>query len=99
MGFAPGVPVIPLEEVETRYYLRLRVVPEPGVLGVVTRLCSQEGVELVSLDIKNWGQDSANLIIRTQRVKEKAFRGALAALRKEARVHEVESYIRLEGED
>ena len=99
VGFAPGVPVIPLEEVETRYYLRLRVVPEPGVLGVVTRLCSQEGVELVSLDIKNWGQDSANLIIRTQRVKEKAFRGALAALRKEARVHEVESYIRLEGED
>ena len=99
VGFAPGAPVVPLEEVETRYYLRLRVVPEPGVLGVVTHLCSREGVELVSLDIKNWGQDSANLIIRTQLVREGAFQRVLKTLKEEPRIYAVESYIRIEGEE
>jgi homoserine dehydrogenase len=97
-GFARAGEIIPMEEVETRYYLRLRVAPEPGVLGTVTRCCGAGGVELVSLDVKNWGKDSADLFLRTQPAKEKAFRRVLAALDREPQVYVVESAIRIEGE-
>ena len=97
-GFAREGKIIPMEEVETRYYLRLRVAPEPGVLGTVTGCCGAEGVELASLDVKNWGKDSADLHIRTQRAKEKAFRRLLAALGREPQIYAVESAIPIEGE-
>jgi homoserine dehydrogenase len=97
-GFAREGKISPMEEVETRYYLRLRVAPEPGVLGTVTGCCGAEGVELASLDVKNWGKDSADLHIRTQRAKEKAFRRLLAALGREPQIYAVESAIPIEGE-
>lgn len=97
-GFARAGEIVPMEEVETRYYLRLRVAPEPGIMKIVTGCCSAGGVELASLKVKDWGAESAQLHITTQRAREGAFRRVLASLVREPQIFTVEVALPIEGE-
>ena len=40
------VPVLPMSEVVSSYYLRLRVADEPGVLAQVTRIFADHGISI-----------------------------------------------------
>ena len=45
------VPVLPIEDVVTSYYLRMRVEDKPGVLADITRLLADSGISIEALPV------------------------------------------------
>lgn len=80
--------VLPMSEVVTSYYLRLRVADEAGVLAKVTGLLAEAGISIdallqrraeeVSADLAVAGAASTDLIILTHETREGVMNRALA---------------------
>jgi len=80
--------VLPMSEVVTSYYLRLRVADEAGVLAKVTGLLAEAGISIdallqrraeeVSVDLPGAGTASTDLIILTHETSEGVMNRALA---------------------
>jgi homoserine dehydrogenase len=53
LAFQPGemkdTPILPMDQVVTAFYLRLRVVDEPGVLSKVTTILADQGISIDAL--------------------------------------------------
>jgi homoserine dehydrogenase len=78
------LPILPMEEVVTAYYLRLQVEDRPGVLADITRIFGEAGISIEAVLQKEpaEGANNVSLIMLTQRVKEKSMNQALAAINK-----------------
>jgi homoserine dehydrogenase len=73
------LPILPISEAETAFYLRLRVEDKPGVLAEVTRITAQEGISIDAMLQKEpeEGEGETDIIMLTHRCCEKQ---ALAAV-------------------
>ncbi|MDH5649335.1 MAG: homoserine dehydrogenase, partial [Gammaproteobacteria bacterium] len=73
------LPILPIEEVETSYYLRMQAKDKPGVLADVTRLLGDRGISIEAMLQKEpeEGEDTASIIMLTQRVVEKDMNTAI----------------------
>ena len=76
------LPVLPMEEVETAYYLRLQAQDKPGVLADVTRILAGLGISIEAILQKEprAGENTVPVIILTQRVLEKHMNQAIAQI-------------------
>jgi len=76
------LPVLPMEEVETSYYLRLQAQDKPGVLADVTRILADLGISIEAILQKEprEGDNTVPVIILTQRVLEKNMNQAIAKI-------------------
>jgi homoserine dehydrogenase len=76
------LPVLPMEEVETAYYLRLQAQDKPGVLADVTRILADLGISIEAILQKEprEGDNTVPVIILTQRVLEKNMNQAIAKI-------------------
>jgi homoserine dehydrogenase len=76
------LPVLPMEEVETAYYLRLQAQDRPGVLANVTRILADLGISIEAILQKEprAGENTVPVIILTQRVLEKHMNQAIAKI-------------------
>lgn len=76
------VQVLPIEEVETAYYLRIQVEDKAGVLASVATILSERGINIEALIQKEpKTEDSrAQIILLTHRVLEKKMNDAIAAI-------------------
>jgi homoserine dehydrogenase len=72
-------PVLPMEEVETAYYLRMRAADKPGVLADVSRILADQGISIEAVLQKEpaAGEAEATIIMLTHRVLERAMNGAI----------------------
>lgn len=86
-----------MEEIETRYYVRLQVVDRPGVLAVIAKAFGDNHVSLESVIQKGTGSPVVGLVFITHLVKEKNLRSALACIRTLSVVKEISSVIRVEA--
>ncbi len=77
-----GDPVLPMDEVVTSYYLRLRVADEAGVLARVTGLLAEAGVSVDAMLQREAGEGEkqTDLIILTHDVREGAMNEVLARM-------------------
>ena len=77
-----GLPILPMEEVETAYYLRLQAQDKPGVLADVTRILADLGISIEAILQKepHTGENTVPVIILTQRVLEKNMNQAIAKI-------------------
>jgi homoserine dehydrogenase len=75
-------PIVPMEEVETAYYLRLRVQDRPGVLADVTRILADHHISIDAMMQKEpeEGEDQADIIMLTHLTVEKHVNAAIAAI-------------------
>ncbi|MGE5586743.1 MAG: homoserine dehydrogenase [Clostridia bacterium] len=89
--------VQPMEETETRYYVRLQVVDRPGVLAVIAKAFGDNRVSLESVIQKGTGSPVVGLVFITHVVKERHLRSALALIRALSVVQEIASVIRVEA--
>ena len=86
LAFQPGeladTPVLPIEAVETTFYLRLRVADRPGVLARVTALLAERDISIDALLQRESGADEnqTDVIILTHRTIEGRMREAIAAM-------------------
>ena len=73
------LPIMPIEEVETKYYIRFTVKDRPGVLASVARVFADNGVSLYSVVQRGQaGAEEVDLLYVTHEAKEKAIRTTLA---------------------
>ncbi|MBZ0095213.1 MAG: homoserine dehydrogenase [Sulfuricella sp.] len=76
------VPVLPIDEVRTSYYLRLRVFDKPGVLADVTRILADLGISIDAMIQKEpaEGEKQADVILLTHETVEKHINQAIAKI-------------------
>ncbi len=91
----------PMAEVRTRFYLRLEVADEPGVLAQITRVLGDQGISIASIIQKEVNDEarSAEIVIVTHSALEGAVDQALKLLAGLPVVNEIGSAIRIEEED
>ncbi|MDI6871288.1 MAG: homoserine dehydrogenase [Bacillota bacterium] len=89
-------PVIPAGDLKTRYYLRMEVVDQPGVLAKIAGAFGAHGVSLASVIQKGHGSDPVTLVFVTHTVKEADLRAALREIEGFTVVHAVRNVIRVE---
>ena len=90
LAFQPGalrdVSVLPMEQVVTGYYLRLRVADEAGVLARVATILAENGISIDAVlqreadEVGGEGSTHTDLIILTHEAREGAMNAALAQL-------------------
>jgi homoserine dehydrogenase len=64
-------PILPMNEVVTSYYLRIHTLDEPGVLADITRILSDEGINIEAILQKEDHGGLVPIIMLTQAVVEK----------------------------
>ena len=72
-------PVLPMEQIETAYYLRMQAMDRPGVLAEVTRILGEQGISIEAMIQKEpaEGESVASIIMLTQRVIESQMNEAI----------------------
>jgi homoserine dehydrogenase len=95
--FAPGE-VVDFGEVSTKWYLRLNVLDQPGVLAQIATVFGESGVSIKSVWQEGLG-DEATLLIVTHNTAEASQRAARQALDGLEVVKQVAAVIRVESEE
>jgi homoserine dehydrogenase len=74
--------ILPMDEVETAYYLRMRAVDRPGVLAEVASILGERGISIEAVVQKQPlpGEEWVSLILLTHRVREGRMNEALARI-------------------
>jgi homoserine dehydrogenase len=77
-----NIPILPMAEVTTSYYLRLAVADQAGVLAEITRILAAHGVSIDALLQKEAaeGESQTDLVILTHETKEKNLMAALSEI-------------------
>ena len=77
-----NLPILPMDKIESSYYLRLRVWDEPGVLAGITRVLADEKISIDAVIQKepSEGEDEADLVLLTHRTKEKLINDSIVRL-------------------
>jgi homoserine dehydrogenase len=77
-------PILPMGEVETRNYLRMRVQDKPGVLADITRILADQRISIEALVQKEprGGEDQVDIIMLTHVTVEKYVDAAIAKIEK-----------------
>ncbi len=90
--------VLPIEEVQTSYYLRLRVADKPGVLADITRILADEQISIDAVIQKEPGEGEVqtDLIMLTHQTREKRINAAIAKMEKLSVVEGKVTKLRLE---
>ena len=91
------MPVRDISDLSTRYYIRLQVADEPGVLAATSRLFADHGVSLASVmqpEVPEGGE--AELVFVTHRASEGAVRASLQGIESLDNVHSVGTMLRVE---
>ncbi|AMK78957.1 MULTISPECIES: homoserine dehydrogenase [Methylomonas] len=92
------IPVLPVEQIKTAYYLRLTAEDKPGVLADVTRILAAHNISIEALIQKEppQGETSVPIIMLTQLTLEKEMNAAIAAIEALTTVSGKVARIRLE---
>jgi homoserine dehydrogenase len=79
-----ATPILPMGEVETSYYLRLRVQDKPGVLARITRLLADSRISIDAMVQKEpgAGEQRVDIVMLTHRAQEKNVDTAIRRIEK-----------------
>ncbi len=74
--------ILSMDEVQTSYYLRMRVQDKPGVLADITRILADEQISIDAVIQKEpgEGEEQADLIMLTHQTREKRINTAIAKI-------------------
>lgn len=77
-----GLQVLPIDEVETAYYLRMQALDKPGVLSAVATIMSDRGISIEAIIQKSPkpGEQHVPLIMLTSKSQESQLQAAVAAI-------------------
>ena len=76
------IAILPMGEVETSYYLRLRVADKPGVLADITRILADLSISIDAMIQKepHEGEDQTDIIMLTHQTVEKNINAAISKI-------------------
>ncbi len=95
------IPVLPIEQVQTAYYLRMRVDDIPGVMADITRIMGESDISIEAILQKEpeSGVEQATIIMLTQKIREKQMNQAIDKIHALDTVHGEIHRIRVEPLD
>jgi homoserine dehydrogenase len=91
-----GRRILPIEQLESQYYILMRVADRPGVLAAIATSFAQHEVSIKSV-WQEGRETEAQIVLITHRASERALRACVAELRSIDTVTEVSSVIRVEA--
>lgn len=103
LGFAADtlveLPILPISEVETAYYLRMTAEDRPGTLNQVTQVLSDSGISIEAVIQKEpaAGEEAVSLILLTSRAQEKQLLAAIESIETLAAIEGKVAHIRVES--
>jgi homoserine dehydrogenase len=76
------LPILPISEIQTAYYLRMRVDDRPGVMAEITRIMGDNDISIEAILQKEpeSGVTRATIIMLTQKIREQQMDDAIAAI-------------------
>ena len=86
LAFQPGelrdLRVLPIDEIETAYYLRLQAEDRPGVIAAVAGILGDAGISIEAIHQQEPGEDDTHvpLVMLTHRVREGQMNAAIARI-------------------
>ncbi|MBE0479445.1 MAG: homoserine dehydrogenase [Dehalococcoidia bacterium] len=97
--FSSSKNIMPIEQIQTRYYMRMTIDDHPGVLAQISRILGDHSISIASVIQKGADEcsQSAEIMIMTHPALESAVRQALQETRALPVVREVSNLIRVEG--
>ena len=95
------IPILPITEIQTAYYLRMRVDDRPGVMAEITRIMGDNDISIEAILQKEpeTGVTRATIIMLTQKIREQQMVDAIAAISSLDVVHGEVHRIRVETLD
>jgi homoserine dehydrogenase len=77
-------PILPMDAVETAYYLRMRVIDKPGVLADITRILADSKISIDAMVQKEPGEGESrvDIVMLTHRAIEKNVNAAMKKIEK-----------------
>ncbi len=93
-------PIMSVDEIRTRYYLRMSVADRPGVLAQISHILGDAQISIASFIQKEADEtaQSAEIVIMTHTAQEKPMQNAIKALKGLAVVLEIGNLIRVEDQ-
>ena len=94
-----GLILKPLSEIDTRYYIRMKVADQAGVLGIISKVLGDHEISISSVIQKESDPSThlAEIVIMTHQAKEKGIQQALEETKRLAVVQEISNFIRIEA--
>jgi homoserine dehydrogenase len=89
-------PALPIEELQTRYYLRTDVADRPGVLAAIATIFGEEGVSLASVLQMGASGESAEIVWLTHLTRERQMQRSLDRISALPEVNRINSRLRVE---
>lgn len=87
-------PIKKFDEIENKFFLRMQVKNQPGVLASIATVFGNNGVSIARVVQKHIKGDQAELVIVTDKVREDYLKNALEQLRDSENIFEISSVIR-----
>lgn len=98
-SFDLNIPIKPMDEVATRYYIRINTLDMPGVLAQISRVLGDRRISISSAIQKetDTGSQTAEIVLMTYPAREAAMQEALREISSLNVVKEVSNFIRVEA--
>ncbi len=95
------IPILPITEIQTAYYLRMRVDDRPGVMAEITRIMGENDISIEAILQKEpeTGATRATIIMLTQKIRERQMVAAIDTITRLDVVHGDVHRIRVETLD
>ena len=89
----------PMEELRTRYYMRMTVADQPGVLAQIASILGKNGISIATVIQKEADEatQTAEIVIVTHEAQEKAVQDSLREVAGLDVIARIGSFIRIEG--
>ncbi len=99
LPFESGQTVRPMAEIETRYYVRMSVADQPGVLAQISKILGDHLISISSVIQKEADPSNhiAEIVIMTHPAKEQAVQQALKETERLTVVKEIINFVRVEA--
>jgi homoserine dehydrogenase len=90
------LPIKPVGEIISRYYLRFSALDQPGVLAAIAGVLGSNGISIESMIQTGRSGESVPIVIITHEAQESAVRAALAEIDGFDMIREKSCFIRIE---
>ena len=93
-----GQTVKPMDEIETRYYVRMAIADQPGVLAQISKVLGDHFISIASVIQKETDPSTqvAEIVIMTHPAREQAVQQALKKAEQLSVVKEITNFVRVE---
>ncbi|MBS1701818.1 MAG: homoserine dehydrogenase [Armatimonadetes bacterium] len=91
-----GMKTVPIDDVESAFYMRLRVLDRPKTLGEISMVFGEFGISIAEMQMKTLPNDQGEIVFLTHRASERDFAKALEQVGNLDAVAQVAAVIRVE---